>query len=72
MYDSWARYYDFVNEQSFGAYLDQLADRTLSFIEGLAPETARILDLGAGTSHLSIFLAACGRSVTAVELAQKI
>ena len=68
MYDSWAKYYDFVNDRSFGVYLDTLTDRTLSYIYKLVPKTAKILDLGAGTGRLSIPLVDCGHRVTAIEL----
>jgi len=71
MYDSWAKYYDFVNDQSFGVYLNTLTDRTLSFIDQLVPKTAKILDLGAGTGRLSIPLATRSHRVTVVELSSQ-
>ena len=66
-HDSWAQWYDLVQRQSFGPFVDELTALTLQVFEGMLPSSGAVLDLGAGTGRLSIPLAARGHQVHAVE-----
>lgn len=67
VHDSWARVYDFIYDECFGATFARLTDDTLSLVERTQPPPARVLDLGAGTGRLALPLARRGYDVTAVE-----
>jgi len=64
-HNTWAKYYDEVNRECFGAYYDQLTDLTLKEIEKLGVGLS-IIDYGAGTGRLSIPLSE-KNNVVAVE-----
>lgn len=64
-HSSWARYYDEVNRECFGAYYDQLTDLTLKEVGKLGTELS-IIEYGAGTGRLSIPLSE-KHDVVAVE-----
>ncbi len=65
-HDNWGKYYDFVYEQTFGSFYNNLTTETLNVINQILPK-GTILDFGAGTGRLSIPLAEQGYSVIAVE-----
>jgi SAM-dependent methyltransferase len=67
VHDTWARVYDFIYDECFGATFTRLTDATLALVERTQPPPARILDLGAGTGRLAIPLALRGYDLTAVE-----
>ena len=70
-HDSWSNYYDFVNKESFGAFLNNLTIQTVDVVETLLPDTeSSIIDFGAGTGRLSIPLAKLGYRVTSIEPSQ--
>ena len=70
-HNSWSNYYDFVNEESFGSFVNKLTEETIKKVKGLLPDTNRcIIDFGAGTGRLSIPLAREGYQVRAVEPSQ--
>jgi len=69
-HESWAQWYDFVYEQSFGTFYEQLTQLTLSTVRDLCPAPARLLDAGAGTGRLSIPLAAQGYEVDAMDASE--
>ena len=65
-HDNWGAYYDYVYEQSFGPYYNELTAETLKLINQILPHGS-IIDFGAGTGRLAIPLAKQGYSVIAVE-----
>lgn len=65
-HDNWGRYYDFVYEQTFGSFYNNLTRETLNVIKQILPK-GTILDFGAGTGRLSIPLANQGYKLIAVE-----
>ena len=65
-HDNWGTYYDFVYEQTFGSFYDNLTTETLNVINQILPK-GTILDFGAGTGRLSFPLTEKGYSVIAVE-----
>jgi 2-polyprenyl-3-methyl-5-hydroxy-6-metoxy-1,4-benzoquinol methylase len=65
-HDNWGTYYDFVYEQTFGSFYDNLTTETLNVINQIIPK-GTILDFGAGTGRLSFPLTEQGYSVIAVE-----
>ena len=72
-HDNWARYYDFVCQQSFGNAYTILCDDTEEICRQLIAQSpmengiAYILDIGAGTGRIAIPLLRQGHHVTAVE-----
>jgi SAM-dependent methyltransferase len=66
-HDSWAQYYDFVYQKTYGEFYDRFNELTLQTIQKILPYKGSILDLGAGTGRLSIPLTQIGYHVTAVE-----
>jgi SAM-dependent methyltransferase len=66
-HDTWAKYYDFVYEQTFGEFYNELTELTTDFIQAFIQENAQIIDFGAGTGRLSIPLAQEGYHVIAIE-----
>jgi len=65
-HDSWASFYDFVYEKSFGDFYGRLTGINLETICKILPK-GRVLDFGAGTGRLSVPLAEAGYAVTAIE-----
>jgi 2-polyprenyl-3-methyl-5-hydroxy-6-metoxy-1,4-benzoquinol methylase len=65
-HDSWAPYYDYVYERTFGSFYHDLTRDTIGIIKEILPE-GEIIDFGAGTGRLSLPLAEQGYSVVAVE-----
>jgi 2-polyprenyl-3-methyl-5-hydroxy-6-metoxy-1,4-benzoquinol methylase len=65
-HDNWGSYYDFVYEQTFGSFYNNLTTETLKVINQILPKGS-IIDFGAGTGRLSIPLTEQGYSVIAVE-----
>ncbi|MFN4299677.1 MAG: class I SAM-dependent methyltransferase [Thermaurantimonas sp.] len=65
-HDNWGTYYDFVYEQTFGSFYNNLTTETLKVINQILPQ-GTILDFGAGTGRLSLPLAEQGYNVIAVE-----
>ena len=65
-HDNWGTYYDFVYEQTFGSFYDNLTTETLNVINQILPK-GTILDFGAGTGRISFPLTEKGYSVIAVE-----
>ena len=65
-HDNWGTYYDFVYEQNFGSFYDNLTTETLNVINQILPK-GTILDFGAGTGRISFPLTEKGYSVIAVE-----
>lgn len=65
-HDSWARYYDYVYEVSYGDFYKHFTDNTVRTIQSILPRGS-ITDLGAGTGRLSIPLADLGYEVRAIE-----
>lgn len=65
-HDNWATYYDFVFEETFGEFYQNLTTETLSAIKHIIPK-GQIIDFGAGTGRLSIPLTQEGYDITAVE-----
>ncbi|MBM3163980.1 MAG: class I SAM-dependent methyltransferase [Bacteroidetes bacterium] len=66
-HDSWAQYYDFVYQKTYGEFYDRFNELTLQTIQKILPYKGSILDFGAGTGRLSIPLTQLGYHVTAVE-----
>ena len=65
-HDNWGTYYDFVYEQTFGSFYNNLTIETLKTINKILPNGS-IIDFGAGTGRLSFPLSVQGYSVIAVE-----
>lgn len=65
-HDNWGTYYDFVYEQTFGSFYNNLTTETLNVINQLLPK-GTILDFGAGTGRLSFPLTEKGYKLIAVE-----
>lgn len=65
-HDNWGAYYDFVYEQTFGRFYNDLTTETIKTINKILP-IGNIIDFGAGTGRLSLPLAKQGYSVIAVE-----
>ena len=65
-HDNWGAYYDFVYEQTFGSFYNNLTIETVNTINDILPE-GNIIDFGAGTGRLSFPLIEHGHSVIAVE-----
>jgi 2-polyprenyl-3-methyl-5-hydroxy-6-metoxy-1,4-benzoquinol methylase len=65
-HDNWGTYYDFVYEQTFGNFYNNLTTETLNIINQILPKGA-ILDFGSGTGRLSFPMADQGYQVIAVE-----
>lgn len=65
-HDNWARFYDFVYEQTFGSFYINLTPVTIKSIREIQPQ-GTIIDFGAGTGRLTFPLAEHGYSVIAVE-----
>jgi len=68
---SWAHCYDLAYENSHGALYQRLTDLTITTIRELRQPPCSLVDFGAGTGRLSIPLARCGYTVTAVEPCQE-
>jgi 2-polyprenyl-3-methyl-5-hydroxy-6-metoxy-1,4-benzoquinol methylase len=67
-HDTWAEYYDFVYERTYGPHYTDFNRRSINAISGLmGPGIRTILDYGTGTGRLSIPLAQAGHDVIAVE-----
>jgi len=67
-HQSWFNYYDFVNEMSFGSFVEDLTSQTLELInETLQTKGQSIIDFGAGTGRLCVPLAMQGYELIAVE-----
>jgi SAM-dependent methyltransferase len=66
-HSSWAKWYDFAYEHSFGAFYTQLTDLTIRKITDIVDAPAQVVDFGAGTGRLAIPMGLEGYSVTAVE-----
>jgi 2-polyprenyl-3-methyl-5-hydroxy-6-metoxy-1,4-benzoquinol methylase len=65
-HDNWGAFYDFVYEQTFGSFYNNLTTETLNVINQILPK-GTILDFGAGTGRLSYPLTEQGYNVIAVE-----
>ena len=65
-HDNWAGYYDFVYEQTFGSFYNDLTTETIKAINEILSE-GTIIDFGAGTGRLSLPLVKQGYSVIVVE-----
>ena len=65
-HDSWAKYYDFVYEHTFGDFYNSLKNETLKVITEILSD-GTIIDYGAGTGRLTIPLAKKDYKVIAVE-----
>lgn len=65
-HDNWGTFYDFVYEQTFGSFYNNLTTETLSEINQILPNGS-IIDFGAGTGRLSFPLTEQGYTVIAVE-----
>ncbi|MBP7652230.1 class I SAM-dependent methyltransferase [Candidatus Dependentiae bacterium] len=65
-HDSWANYYDFVYETTYGVFYKNITEQSLNIIENVLP-TGKILDMGAGTGRMSIPLSKKGYNITAIE-----
>lgn len=65
-HDNWGTYYDFVYEQTFGNFYNNLTIENLNVINQILP-TGTILDFGAGTGRLSFPLSDQGYKVIGVE-----
>lgn len=76
-HDSWAKYYDFVYQSSYGKHYDNLNRNSIAFINTLISNLSNkskkksILDVGAGTGRLSIPLLKDGHRVTAIEMSEE-
>jgi SAM-dependent methyltransferase len=68
---SWAHCYDLAYENSHGALYQRLTDLTIATIRELRQPPCSLVDFDAGTGRLSIPLARCGYTVTAVEPCQE-
>jgi SAM-dependent methyltransferase len=66
-HQSWANWYDFVYENTYGKIYKQLGQAQLELIEQHVFPESHIIDYGAGTGRLSIPLALKGYKITAVE-----
>jgi 2-polyprenyl-3-methyl-5-hydroxy-6-metoxy-1,4-benzoquinol methylase len=65
-HDSWGTYYDFVYEQTFGSFYNNLTTETLNVINQILLK-GTILDFGAGTGRISFPLTEQGYTVIAIE-----
>lgn len=65
-HDSWATFYDFVYQQTYGNIYNELTSKNLEAINNFLP-TGKIIDFGAGTGRLAIPLTEQGYSLVAVE-----
>lgn len=65
-HDNWGTYYDFIYEQTFGSFYNNLTIETLNVINQILPK-GTILDYGAGTGWLSFPLTEQGCQLIAVE-----
>jgi SAM-dependent methyltransferase len=65
-HDNWAKFYDFVYEQTFGDFYQRFTTMTLDAINQIIPHGI-IFDFGAGTGRLTIPLAQRGYQVEAIE-----
>jgi 2-polyprenyl-3-methyl-5-hydroxy-6-metoxy-1,4-benzoquinol methylase len=65
-HDSWAKYYDFVYETTYGYVYNALTENTLNTIHSILSK-GTIIDYGAGTGRISIPLKKQGYEVIAVE-----
>jgi len=65
-HDNWGAFYDFVYEQTFGSFYNNLTRETLNVINQILLK-GTILDFGAGTGRLSFPLTEQGYTVIAVE-----
>lgn len=65
-HDNWGKFYDFVYEQTFGSFYNELTRETLNVINQILPR-GTIVDFGAGTGRLSFPLAERGYKLIAVE-----
>lgn len=61
-----AQFYDFVYQQSFGQFYDQLTSHTIEQISNILVNGS-VIDYGAGTGRLSIPLSQQGYQITSVE-----
>ena len=66
-HDSWAAAYEPIYREEFGSSYDNLTKTTLKIIQDASPQSAKVLDFGAGTGRLAIPLSRGGYYVTAVE-----
>lgn len=65
-HDNWARFYDFVYENTYGNFYNNFNNLTVKAIRNIRKDGI-ILDYGAGTGRLSFPLAQNGYKVIAVE-----
>jgi len=65
-HNTWAKYYDFVYEQTFGPAYQSFTNLTLSAIAGILYKGS-IIDYGSGTGRLTFPLLKRGYDVTGVE-----
>lgn len=65
-HDNWGTYYDFVYEQTFGSFYNNLTTETLNVINQILSK-GTILDFGAGTGRLSFPLNEQGYTLIAIE-----
>jgi 2-polyprenyl-3-methyl-5-hydroxy-6-metoxy-1,4-benzoquinol methylase len=65
-HDNWGKYYDFVYEQTFGSFYNNLTTETLNVINQILTK-GTVIDFGAGTGRLSFPMIKQGYTVIAVE-----
>jgi len=66
-HDDWAKYYDFVYEQTYGYLYNKFTEETINVIKEILPNKGTIIDFGAGTGRISFPLLEQGYSIIGVE-----